>query len=91
MSMLSRIPCLLLFVFQSGWGKRFDPYTEDEATVQELATFLGQENDNILSETPKLYNTHEEEKRNWAKFNGGWGKRANSNWNNFRGSLIRFT
>lgn len=36
-----------------------------------------------MPDNADLYDIHEEDKRNWAKFNGGWGKR--SNWNNFRG------
>lgn len=73
-----------MFDFVQGvWGKRFVP-SEDDLTIQELASILEQDS----KEAPPLdvdneYDIHED-KRSWDKFVDGWGKR--NKWEKFRGA-----
>lgn len=63
------------------------PY-DDEARMQELASLLDEDDNRNVAINPDSYDFHDDEKRNWNKFNGGWGKR--SKWENFRGMNLLF-
>ncbi|XP_018573733.1 prothoracicostatic peptide [Anoplophora glabripennis] len=67
---------------QGVWGKRFAP-SEDDLTIQELASILEQDSKEAPPVDDNEFDIHED-KRSWDKFVDGWGKR--NKWEKFRGS-----
>lgn len=73
---------------QGSWGKRTGELNDDynnRVYREENLDFGVPELPNPVNDD---YDYSNIEKRAWKSMNGAWGKRVNSNWNNFRGKLF---
>lgn len=79
-----------MWILQGSWGKRYAPDDAELLPITDLENLIEMEQDPLERPQYPLYGLgslerNDDEKRAWQSLNGGWGKRAETNWNNFRG------